>query len=78
MLHHATGDYNELPGWSEDITGGADDADLPADARDYLRFIEERRRRARSSCVGVGPGREQIIWTDGVRDGVDGLIAAAA
>ena len=30
--------------------------DLPQAARDYLRYIAERRRRARSSLVGVGPG----------------------
>ena len=41
VLHHATGEYTELPGWSEDIGECRSPADLPQAARDYLQFIED-------------------------------------
>src|SRR6201997_5260060 len=41
MLHHVTGEYVELPGWSEDLTECRDESDLPAAARDYLRFVSD-------------------------------------
>jgi len=63
VLHHAVGEYDELPGWSEDITGARTEADLPQAARDYLRYIEEQ-TGVPVVLVGVGPGREQIIWTE--------------
>jgi adenylosuccinate synthase len=62
VLHHAVGEYTELPGWREDISEARTTAELPTAAREYLNFIAE--------CigvpivlVGVGPGRDQIIWT---------------
>ena len=33
--------YEELPGWSEDITGCRDLADLPENARNYVRRVSE-------------------------------------
>ena len=48
VLHHAVGEYTELPGWSEDISAARSARELPAAARDYLRFI--------SDFIGV-PGR---------------------
>jgi adenylosuccinate synthase len=63
VLHHAVGDYEQLPGWSEDITECRTLSDLPQAARDYLDYIEER-TNVPISLVGVGPGREQVIWTD--------------
>ncbi|WP_368754520.1 adenylosuccinate synthetase, partial [Klebsiella pneumoniae] len=33
--------YEELPGWSEDITGCKTLADLPANARNYVHRISE-------------------------------------
>ena len=41
---------------------GAHRADLPHAARDYLRFIAEH-IGVPVVLVGVGPGREQIVWT---------------
>ena len=73
MLHHATGEYVELPGWSEDISECRSEADLPEAARDYLDFIEDF-VGVPIVLVGVGPGREQIIWTPAG----DRLDAAAA
>jgi adenylosuccinate synthase len=63
VLHHATAEYEELPGWSEDISECRSEADLPDAARDYLRFVSEF-VGVPIAVVGVGPGREQIIWTD--------------
>jgi len=62
VLHHAFGEYIELPGWSEDISGARSARDLPAATRDYLRFISEF-VGVPVVLVGVGPGRDQIIWT---------------
>ena len=59
-FHHAKPVYEELPGWSEDITGVRDFADLPAAARDYVLRIEEL-AGCRVSAIGVGPGREATI-----------------
>jgi adenylosuccinate synthase len=36
--------------------------DLPAAARDYLRFVADF-VGVPVVLVGVGPGRDQIIWT---------------
>ena len=77
VLHRARASYTELPGWREDITEARSFSDLPVNAQDYLRFIADR-LGAPVVLVGVGPGRDQVLWGDGVRDGVDGLIAAAA
>jgi len=61
VLHHARGEYIELPGWSEDITECRTPADLPSAAREYLAFISEQ-VKVPVVLVGVGPGREQVIW----------------
>ena len=63
VLHRARGVYEELPGWSEDITGCRTEAELPQAARDYLAFLAERVGTPIVQ-VGVGPGREQQIWTE--------------
>ena len=70
---HATGEYIELPGWSEDITGCRSWSDLPEAAREYLDFIADFLGLP-IVLVGVGPGRDQIIWTEAG----DRLNAAAA
>jgi adenylosuccinate synthase len=61
VLHHATGEYVELPGWEEDITDCRSEADLPAAAREYLRFVEDF-VGVPITLVGVGPGRSQVVW----------------
>ena len=73
VLHHAVGDYVELPGWSEDISECRSRSDLPQAAREYLDFIADF-LGVPIVLVGVGPGREQIIWTEAG----DRLDAAAA
>ncbi|GAB4276335.1 MAG: adenylosuccinate synthase [Deferrisomatales bacterium] len=52
--------YEAVPGWSEDVRGARALQDLPANARRFLEFVEER-----VGCpvvlVSVGPGREETI-----------------
>ncbi len=66
VLHHSRGEYVELDGWSEDITECRTPSDLPQAARDYLDFIADQ-IKVPIVLVGVGPGREQIIWMQGER-----------
>jgi adenylosuccinate synthase len=62
VLHHATGEYEELRGWSEDLRECRSESDLPDAAREYLQFMQSF-VGVPISMVGVGPGREDIIWT---------------
>jgi adenylosuccinate synthase len=66
ILHKVTGSYTELAGWHEDISGARSMEDLPQAARDYLTFIEEF-LDVPVVLVGVGPGRDQMIWTEKAR-----------
>ena len=63
VLHHANGEYLELPGFTEDITGCRTASDLPAAARSYLEFVSQF-VGVPIVLVGVGPGREQVIWME--------------
>ena len=63
ILHSATPEYEELPGFDEDITGCRSEADLPPQARTYLDYIADA-VGVPIRLVGVGPGREQIVWRD--------------
>ncbi|MBA2517179.1 MAG: adenylosuccinate synthase [Solirubrobacterales bacterium] len=76
VLHQATGAYEDLPGWDEDITECRTEEDLPAAARDYLAFLSDF-VGVPIALVGVGPGREQIIWTDAGRDSAAGGASTA-
>jgi adenylosuccinate synthase len=62
VLHHATGEYEELRGWSEDLTECREESDLPAAAREYLQFMSEF-VGVPIALIGVGPAREAVIWT---------------
>ncbi len=62
VLHQASGDYEALPGWSEDLGECRSEDDLPAAARDYLAFLADF-VGVPVVLVGVGPGREQVVWT---------------
>ena len=53
--------YEDLSGWTEDITGIREWDNLPQNARVYVRFIEER-VNAPVSMVSVGPRRDQMIY----------------
>jgi adenylosuccinate synthase len=67
VLHHAEGVYTELPGWSKDLSDIRSYEELPQNARDYLAYLEEA-VGVPVVLVGVGPGREQIIWTEAAKD----------
>jgi adenylosuccinate synthase len=66
ILHKATGTYTELPGWHEDISGARSLEELPQAAREYVEYIEEY-LGVPVVLVGVGPGRDQMIWTEAAR-----------
>jgi adenylosuccinate synthase len=63
VLHHTTAELTELRGWKEDLGECRTLSDLPDGAREYLDFIAEQ-VGAPIALIGVGPGREQVIWTD--------------
>jgi adenylosuccinate synthase len=52
--------YEELPGWSEDISGALEPDDLPENARAYLKRIEELLETP-VQIVSVGPGRNETM-----------------
>jgi adenylosuccinate synthase len=52
--------YEEVPGWDEDITAVRDYNDLPQQARDYVRRIEDISGVA-PVIVSVGPDREETL-----------------
>ena len=62
VLHKARGELVELPGWHEDITGAREIDDLPATARAYIEYIEED-LGIPVVMIGVGPARDEMIWT---------------
>ncbi len=52
--------YEELPGWEGDISGCKTFDELPENAKNYIKRIEEL-IGCRVSMVGVGPGRTQNL-----------------
>ena len=71
VLHHAAGEYIEMPGFTEDLTECRSEADLPETAREYLRFVSDF-VGVPIALVGVGPGREQVVWMEAA----NGLVGA--
>jgi len=59
-FHHAKPVYEYLPGWTEDISKAKTFADLPKNAQDYVKALEEM-SGAPISAIGVGPGRTETI-----------------
>jgi len=53
--------YETMPGWEEDLTEVSEFQGLPANARDYVRRVEEH-VGAPITAVGVGPKRSQTIF----------------
>jgi adenylosuccinate synthase len=77
VLHHATAELTELPGWSEDVTEATTMSDLPTAAREYLDFVADY-VGVPVALVGVGQGRDQTVWTDAGRETLVGRAAAPA
>jgi adenylosuccinate synthase len=63
MVHKASAEYVPVPGWHEDISGARNMEELPPAARDYLALISDH-LGVPIVLVGVGPGRDEVIWTD--------------
>jgi adenylosuccinate synthase len=63
VLHRAEPSYEELPGWSEDIGECRSLDELPTAAREYLDRVAEL-TGVPVALVGVGPGRDQVVWTE--------------
>jgi adenylosuccinate synthase len=60
VLHKVTPVYETLPGWGTEIEAAGRIEELPARARDYVKFVEDF-VGVRVSIVGVGPARDQTI-----------------
>lgn len=52
--------YEDFPGWPDDITGVGVWENMPQNARDYVRLIEDY-LRIKVSLISVGPDRDQTI-----------------
>jgi adenylosuccinate synthase len=61
ILHSATPEYEELPGFDLDIEECREEADLPQAARDYIAYIADF-VGVPVRLVGVGPDRDQVVW----------------
>jgi adenylosuccinate synthase len=59
-FHHARPVYEYLDGWWEDISQARRFSDLPKNAQNYVRAIEEM-SGAPVSAIGVGPRRDQTL-----------------
>jgi adenylosuccinate synthase len=71
VLHHTAAELTELRGWKEDLGECRTLSDLPDGAREYVQFIE-RHTGTPVALIGVGPGRDQVIWTDAGRGSIIG------
>ncbi len=61
QVQRCTPVYEELPGWSEDITGVRTYDELPANAKNYIKRIEEL-IHVPVTIISVGPDRKQTIF----------------
>jgi adenylosuccinate synthase len=66
ILHNSEAVLEELPGFEEPIGGCRTPEDLPAPALDYVNFVADA-LGVPVTLVGVGPGRDQVIWMEGHR-----------
>jgi adenylosuccinate synthase len=64
-FHHAEPVYETLPGWLEPLDEIASASDLPANARRYVEFIEER-LDVDVTLVGTGAERERVLARHGL------------
>ena len=64
-FHHAEPVYETLPGWEEPLGAAESLADLPAAARAYVAFVEER-LGVEVSLISVGAERERVVAPRGL------------
>jgi adenylosuccinate synthase len=62
ILHTASAEYEELPGFEAEIGDCRRESDLPKQAREYLAFVSDF-VGVQIRLVGVGPDRDQVVWT---------------
>ncbi|MBX7161994.1 MAG: adenylosuccinate synthase [Acidimicrobiia bacterium] len=60
-FHHVTPIYEELAGWGTDISAARSFDDLPAAARSYVEFVEDR-TGVEVGIVSVGADRSQTLF----------------
>src|SRR5690242_14682320 len=60
VMHKVRPIFETLPGWQTEIESAGRLEDLPPQARDYVKFVEEF-AGVPVSIVGVGPARDQTI-----------------
>ena len=53
--------YETLPGWKSDIFGVRDWNDMPENAKNYVKRVEELSGGVECRFIGVGPGRDAIV-----------------
>jgi adenylosuccinate synthase len=68
IFHKCEPVYEELPGWSEDISSARTFGDLPETCQSYVRRIEEL-SGVPVTLVSVGPARDQTVRREPVRVG---------
>ena len=68
IFHKCEPVYEEMPGWSEDISGARTFGDLPETCQAYVRRIEEL-SGVPVTLVSVGPSRDQTVRREPVRVG---------
>ncbi len=61
ILEQVEVEYIEMPGWKEDISKIRNFDDLPQNAKDYVRRIEEL-LEVKVSSIGVGVERDDLIF----------------
>ena len=76
VLHRVTPIYDELPGWQDDITECRTESDLPDAAREYLDYIADF-IGVPVGLIGVGPGRDQVVWTSTGAEAADAVAPVA-
>jgi adenylosuccinate synthase len=69
IIHDVEPVYEEFPGFDADIGSCRREEDLPREAREYLSAISEL-SGVPIVLVGVGPGRDQIVWMGAEAEGL--------
>ncbi len=64
IFHHCTPLYEEIKGWNCDISNFTSFNELPVEAQNYIKFIEEKVDLP-IEIVSVGPGRKQTFFPYG-------------
>jgi len=59
-------EYKTLPGWRDNTAGAPEESDLPAAARDYLKFISDA-LEVEIGMISTGPERDATIIPSGTK-----------